>query len=457
MNLYEIIKKFIDYLINIFKKTEVEPPIFNNTGTTGTTDTPNSTGNTTEPTTPTKPTLRIGYFFEPTQTQPSTTVFQKLKSQGITDIFFRISNSGAAGWPASRNTEALKMVHDAGMKYHPWVWALSGGFQKTAQVINDGSDGILLDLETYSVSDYETYLSQMRNESKGKEFFICIKPTGWDGDQKYDLISKYCDYIVPMTYTGDYGVSNTTLNSYVKNLQSKYPGKIMPALETYESDNNPIAKSSTDLLDEIEAVAPHSQGILLFRYGLSNFNGGATINNTSTPINDTPSTTTTGTVDAIVQRIKDETGKSFNNFTELYALIVKHGRYCDPMYLDDQKSFNQAQQCVINEFKNIYDPEAYVQSPVSGQWTRRDCMTCVDWTQWGVKIAKAMGYQAIPYGVWCPGYEINHALFTIKGKEFTNWTVIDLAAAAAEGYTLGSHWCNAPSEDRKEPNWISYE
>ena len=159
----------------------------------------------------------------------------------------------------------------------------------------------------------------------------------------------------------------------------------------------------------------------------------------------------------IVQQLKDKTGKSFSNFTGLYALVVKYGRYCNPMYMDNQKSFNQAQQCVINEFKNIYDPEAYVQSPVSGQWTRRDCMTCVDWTQWGVKIAKAMGYQAIPYGVWCPGYAINHALFTIKGKEFTNWTVIDLAAAAAEGYSLGSHWCNAPSEDRKEPNWISYE
>jgi hypothetical protein len=128
------------------------------------------------------------------------------------------------------------------------------------------------------------------------------------------------------------------------------------------------------------------------------------------------------------------------------------------MYFDDQKSFSQAQTSVINQFNNIYDSNAYVQSPVSGQWTPRDCMTCVDWTQWGIRIAKKMGYPEVEaHGTWCPGYGCNHAFFKVRGKEFTNWTIIDLAAAAAEGYGINNHWCNAPTEATKNPSWIPME
>jgi hypothetical protein len=75
-----------------------------------------------------------------------------------------------------------------------------------------------------------------------------------------------------------------------------------------------------------------------------------------------------------------------------------------------------------------------------------------------MRIAKKLGYDEVEaHGTRCPEYECNHAFFRVRGKEFSNWTIIDFAAAAAEGYGINSHWCNDPTESTKWPNWIPSE
>jgi hypothetical protein len=44
-------------------------------------------------------------------------------------------------------------------------------------------------------------------------------------------------------------------------------------LETYQSDQNTTPKNASTISDEINAVKPYTRGVILFRYGLSNFNG----------------------------------------------------------------------------------------------------------------------------------------------------------------------------------------
>ena len=70
-------------------------------------------------------------------------------------------------------------------------------------------------------------------------------------------------------------------------------------------------------------------------------------------------------------------------------------------------------------------------------------------------LAKEMGYNAVPYGIYCTGDRINHAIFLISGKEFGSSTLIDLAAAAGSNYSIGSHWCSGALT--KQPSWIPYE
>lgn len=140
----------------------------------------------------------------------------------------------------------------------------------------------------------------------------------------------------------------------------------------------------------------------------------------------------------IQKAIQDGTGKSFKSFTEFYNLVVK---YCDyAHYFNDQKSLKIEISNIIAAF--------------NGKPTNNED-NCVDYAQLGVALAKEMGYTAVPYGIYCTGDKINHAIFLISEKEFKNPTWIDLAAAASSNYPIGSHWCSGNLT--KQPSWIPYE
>ena len=149
--------------------------------------------------------------------------------------------------------------------------------------------------------------------------------------------------------------------------------------------------------------------------------------------------TTTPTVVAtsdIQKKIIAGTGKTFSTFTQFYELVRVN---CDYAYY-------------FNGQYNAANAVAMIIKDINGSATG---LNCVDYTQVGVKLAKEMGYQAIPYGVYCTGDKINHAIFQIKGKEFSSWTWIDLAAAASGGKALGLHWCSGAITAR--PSWIPEE
>jgi hypothetical protein len=131
----------------------------------------------------------------------------------------------------------------------------------------------------------------------------------------------------------------------------------------------------------------------------------------------------------VQKAIEEAMNIQFSSFTQFYNFVKTSGVYSH--YFDDQFSWQE-------EIRKI-----------------KAGLNCVDFTQLGMKLAKEMGYTVIPYGIYCTGDKINHAIFTIKGKEFSTATWIDLAAAASSNYAIGSHWCSGTLT--ANPKWIPQE
>ncbi|MEN6328872.1 MAG: hypothetical protein ABFC91_01090 [Methanobacteriaceae archaeon] len=212
-----------------------------------------------------EPGFIIGIFINPRVTPISEINFTALKSAGITDIYVLVTNDNYL----SVLSEAKTKADTVGIKTNAWVYP---GFNHASQVAQM-KIGVLLDVETHNMSAYVPQIQAMRSATKGVTFYLCVKPELWDGIQYYYLIAPYCDYLVPMLYKGDYGQGITGLRNWVKVFNIIYPGKIVAALETYESDKNLTTKSESTILAEIKAVKPNTHGVILFRQGLSNFNG----------------------------------------------------------------------------------------------------------------------------------------------------------------------------------------
>lgn len=211
-------------------------------------------------------TFKVGYYIEPRATPISKIDFNQLKKNGITSVAIRASTNGSAGVKYTELPGIKKLLDAAGLEAWAWVW---DGFPYAKQVAAMGWN-ILIDMETYQMSTKIAQLTQMRKDTQGRGFIICIKPQGWDGDQKVDQLVKICDFITFMSYTGDYKKSNTELANLYKTWNAKYPGKFIASLESYQSDANVVPKTNAALQAEIKAVQPYTKGVFVFRYGLSN-------------------------------------------------------------------------------------------------------------------------------------------------------------------------------------------
>jgi len=214
----------------------------------------------------------IGYYINPNDTPISEINFKALKSAGITDIYVLVTNNNYL--PVL--SEAQKKADAVGIRTNAWVYP---GFSHASQVAQM-KIGVQLNVETYNMPAYLLQILAMRLATYGQTFSLTVKPDGWDGNQYYYLIAPLCDYIVPQLYVGEYRQGNTGLTNKVKNYNQIYnlydiifPGKIVAGLETYQSDKNTTPKNLSTLSAEIKAVKPYTHGIILFRYGLSNFNG----------------------------------------------------------------------------------------------------------------------------------------------------------------------------------------
>jgi len=206
----------------------------------------------------------MGYYINPGVTPLSGINFTALKAEGITDVYIRVSNDNYL--PVL--TEAQTKADEVGIRTHAWVFP---GFNHASQVAQM-KIGVHFDVETYDMPSYLSQIKAMREETKGVTFSLCVKPEGWDGEQYYYLISPYCDYIVPMLYIGDYDHGITGLRNWARTYSIIYPRKIVAGLQTYQSYQNTTPVMESTVLSEIKAVQPSTRGVILFRYGLSNFN-----------------------------------------------------------------------------------------------------------------------------------------------------------------------------------------
>lgn len=211
--------------------------------------------------TPTVFVPEFGYFVNPEATPYTKIDFVSLKNKGITCIYYRILESNY-----TQHADVLAKIKAAGLKPYAWVWE---GFRYGKELAELGWH-ICIDVENYNMIASVPALTQLRTDTKGKTLIICTKPTVWDGNQQWKLLIPICDYIMPMLYLEDYGKNIVHLEAYLKTYYTAFPGKIYPALETYISDANPVAKSKEVLQAEIDICKKYSKGIALFRYGLSN-------------------------------------------------------------------------------------------------------------------------------------------------------------------------------------------
>lgn len=212
-----------------------------------------------------RPGFIVGYYINPNVTPISQINFTDLKDEGITDIYVLANNE-------NYNLvlpEAKSKAGEAGIRTNAWVFP---GFKHASDVV-DMKIGVQLDVETYNMSSYLNEIKAMRSATQGVQFSLTVKPDMWDGNQQYYLIAPYCDYIVPQLYLGDFGKGLSSLNSLTKFYNFLYPGKIVAGLQTYESYKNVTPISDQKLMAEIKTVQPNTRGVILFRYGLSNFNG----------------------------------------------------------------------------------------------------------------------------------------------------------------------------------------
>lgn len=188
-----------------------------------------------EPTpTPERTNFIMGYYINSDATPLDGIDYNALKEKGTTDVFVRATNTGSFGIIYTDLPKVKVKTDAAGLRLHAWVWK---GFSFAKEVAAMGVN-LHLDLETYEMTKYIPEIEKNRSSTTGVLFTVCTKPDGWDGNQQYDKIIPHVDYIVPMLYLGDYGKSIEQLESYVKTYQSKFPRKLIPALETYISDKN---------------------------------------------------------------------------------------------------------------------------------------------------------------------------------------------------------------------------
>ncbi|UTB32705.1 MAG: peptidoglycan-binding protein [Methanobacterium sp. ERen5] len=213
---------------------------------------------------PDKPIQGVGYFINPEITPLDKIEWSGLRAKGITEVYVRIVNANFNQFGPD-----LTSIVKAGLKPFAWVWQ---GFSYTSYLTLQGWN-MVLDMETYEMPKFYSEIRGIQNLCKAnkKTFILCTKAQEWDGKQYWNIIKDYCDYLMPMLYLNDYKKSLSQLTEYMKIYNKEYPGKIYPALETYESDQNVVSKSNSDLMSEINAIKPYCKGFGLFRYGLSNY------------------------------------------------------------------------------------------------------------------------------------------------------------------------------------------
>ncbi|MBQ9026313.1 MAG: cysteine protease, partial [Methanobrevibacter sp.] len=232
----------------------------------------------------------------------------KLASLGTTDILLNFyaftlhGESSVLSWIQSANSNGINVhiwmqaFYDGG-----WINPVSGGSVNSAyftEKINEakyyaglaGVAGVHLDYLRYPGTAYKTsggtaaiteFVNQVttacREVNPNIIMSAAVMPeTSSDiyyYGQDIPSITKYLDVIIPMQYKGNYNSGTNWLASTTKwFVQNSNGAEVWSGLQAYVSDNDLTKLLATELKSDAQTVLDNgADGVMLFRFGLSNF------------------------------------------------------------------------------------------------------------------------------------------------------------------------------------------
>lgn len=257
-----------------------------------------------------------------------------LASQGNSDIFLNYyaleahGQSAVESWIASANKVGIR-VHIWMQAFYSggdWVNPVKNGAVNTAffnKKISEaqkyaklkGVAGIHLDYLRYPGTAYKTsggtaaineFVKQVttavHNINPGIIVSCAIMPettsNAYYYGQDISVLSKYVDVIIPMIYKGNYGKTSSWITTTTKwFVQHSNGAKIWAGLQSYKSDSDVTKLSASELKKDTQAALDgNGDGVIIFRWGITNF-----INfNSLTDLSASPSNTGSVSISDIV-------------------------------------------------------------------------------------------------------------------------------------------------------------
>ncbi|WP_407454795.1 pseudomurein-binding repeat-containing protein, partial [Methanobrevibacter sp.] len=231
-----------------------------------------------------------------------------LASKGTTDIFLNYyaitahGQSAVESWIASANKLGIR-VHIWMQTFYlsGWENPVKNGAENT-QLFNEkiteakkyaaikGVAGVHLDYLRYPGTAYKTSGGTEAINSFVKQVTEAIHSVNpniivscalmpettsniYYYGQDFSVISKYMDVVVPMIYKGNYKSSSSWITSTTKWFVDNSQGaKIWAGLQGYASDDNVVKLSSSEIKKDAQAaIDGNGAGVIIFRWGVTNF------------------------------------------------------------------------------------------------------------------------------------------------------------------------------------------
>ena len=116
--------------------------------------------------------------------------------------------------------------------------------------------------------------------------------------QDYSVISKYLDVVIPMIYKGNYGKTSAWITTTTKWFVDNSKGaQVWAGLQGYKSDSNVTKLSASAIKTDAQAALDgKAPGVIIFRWGVTNFVDFSSLSDKST----SPSTTGSVTIADII-------------------------------------------------------------------------------------------------------------------------------------------------------------
>lgn len=239
----------------------------------------------------------VGYWmFSKDAKSLTTDEAHALKSKGITDIYV-CTKDVSGNYHLSELQNAITLLHKQGIRVHAWITCFKDGswvnpssssYQSAliSKIKNIASnydvDGIHLDCIRYPGTAYKhknasqviaNFVSKVNNVIGNKILSCAVMAEGSKNaylyGQDYSLMSKYCNYLCPMAYKGNYGEPTSWITSSIKYIVQHSSCKIYAGLTTYYGDSNQRSLSASEIQKDVNsAKTGGASGIILFRYNL---------------------------------------------------------------------------------------------------------------------------------------------------------------------------------------------